>query len=331
MPVFDGIRTLARAPGILARMPKPIPVLLLAGWLMLPALAGAQAEIEPAPGYRLGQLATRIANGPAPLQVDLARIALTELSEVYTQEADRAQQDSRHRSAAKNLYGWVAGVRRLAQDYATLANSVTEDTPIQLSIGPDHNLHLFVAGQLVVISTPRMNEQTAFEQRIVAQFCQLNRCEGLVEEPARFVAAERSSPAARWEFGDRTGPSCKNGAGLAFQFANMINLADKRAACDSAMDELHRLAMAIARETASGIRVDWGAVAIYNRPEPDQQKVVLNGNGDVVQLSLPFLAEHTQLFNLVRPWLSANIQGEHYSLVVINAGWLLASPGHTLD
>jgi hypothetical protein len=306
-------------------------MLLLAGWLLSPVPGWTQATIEPASGYRLGQLAASLADAPAPLQADLARIALSELAAVYSDEADRAQQDTRHRTGDKKLYGWVAGVRRLAQEYTTLAESVSDDTPIRLAMGPDHSLHLQVGGQLVVISSPRMNEQTAFEQRIVSKFCQAHRCEGLVGEPANYAAAESASEHAQWEFSDHAGPSCRNGDGLVFQFASMTHLKQKRVACDTALAELYRLAVAIARESATGIRVDWGAVAIYNRPEPDQQKVVLNHHGDSLQLSLPFLSERPQLFNLVRPWLAANVRGVHYSLVIINAGGLLATPGHTLE
>jgi hypothetical protein len=295
--------------------------------LLVPAMAPTQAAAQP----RLNQLAARLAEGPASLQADLARIALSELAAVYADEAQRAQQDMRRHPDDHNLHGWAAGVQRLSNDYATLADTVSADTPIELGIGPDHSLNLIVAGRLAVISSPRMNEQAAFEQRIIGQFCTLNRCEDLLDDPVASEGVDSTSPPPQWNFSDQAGPVCTSDDGLEFQFRTLDNLDRKRAACASAVTELHRLSSAITRETATGIRVDWGTLAIYSRPDPDQQKVVLNSNGDSVQLSLPFLAAQQELFAMVRPWLAANVRDERYTLVVINAGRLLAPPGQALE
>lgn len=308
-------------------MSKHLRLLSFICCLLIPVMAPTLAAAQP----RLNQLAARLADGPAPLQADLARIALTELAAVYADEAQRAQRDMRRQPGDHNLHGWAAGVQRLSNDYSTLADTVSVDTPIELSIGPDHSLNLIVAGQLAVISSPRMNEQAAFEQRIIEQFCILNRCEDLLDDQVASVAVDSTSPPPQWNFSDKTGPVCTSGDGLEFQFRNLDNLERKRAACASAVAELHQLASAIAGETAAGVRVDWGTLAIYNRPDPDQQKVVLNTNGDSVQLSLPFLAAQQELFAMVRPWLAANVRDERYTLVVINAGRLLVLPGQTLE
>lgn len=286
---------------------------------------------QPAPVMRLNQLAIRLTDGPAPLQADLARIALAELAAVYADEAQRAQRDTRHQSGDHNLRGWAAAVQRLASDYATLAETVHPDTPIELSIGPDNSLNLVVAGQLVVVSSPRMNEQAAFEQRVIQQFCELNRCEGLLDTSAVDAPIDGEIAPAQWIFSDQTGPACSSEDGLEFQFNNLENLDRKRAACASVIAELHRLAAAIAREIASGVRVEWDALEIYNRPVQDQQKVMLNTSGASVQLSLPFLAARQALFSQLRPWLAANVRGERYNLVVINAGDRLAPPGQALE
>jgi hypothetical protein len=312
-------------------MPRPLPIIfLLASLLATPASAAPVRGLQPA--LRLTALATRLADGPPPLQADLARIALQTLSEVYAEEAQRAQQDLRNQRRDHDLPGWIAGVQRLAQEYAALAERITPDTPVRLSVGPDHSLHLVVDGQLVVVSSPRMNEQAAFEQDILRQFCTLNRCDDLVEAPVATAAPDTDTPLpVHWTFSDHAGPSCSSGDGLEFQFRNLRNLARKRTACASALVELHRLAAAIAHEISMGVHMDWEALAIYSRPEPDQQKVVLNHDGESLQLSLPFLSVHPELLPLVIPWLDASVRGQHYPLVLINAGDRLGTPGNSLD
>jgi hypothetical protein len=312
-------------------MSGPIPLIfLLACLLATPANAGPAVGLQPV--LRLNSLATRLADGPAPLQADLARIALSALSAVYAQEAQRARQDLRHRPRDHDLQGWIAGVQRLAQEYAALAERVTPDMPVELSVGPDRSLHLVVDGRLVVVSSPRMNEQVAFEQDIIRQFCALDRCDDLVQVPvAPDLPGADAAPPLQWTFSDHAGPSCSSGDGLEFQFRNLRNLTRKRTACASALTELHHLAAAIARQVAMGVHMDWEALAIYNRPEPDQQKVVLNHDGEAVQLSLPFLSAHPGLLRQVVPWLDASVRGQRFSLVLINAGDRLGMPGKSLD
>ena len=305
-------------------------ILLLTCLLATPAGAGPVMALQPA--LRLTTLATRLADGPAPLQADLARIALQALSDVYAQEAERARQDLRNQPRNHDLQGWIAGVQRLAQEYAALAEQITPDTPVELSVGPDHSLHMVVDGRLVVVSSPRMNEQRTFEQDIIRQFCTLNRCDDLVQMPeAAALPGAEANPAIQWTFSEHVGPSCSSGDGLVFQFRNLRNLARKRTACASALSELHRLAAAIGHEIAAGARMDWDALAIYDRPEPDRQKVVLNHDGESVQLSLPFLSTHPELLQQVVPWLDAKVRGRPFSLVLINAGERLGVHGDATD
>jgi len=304
--------------------------LLLCG--LPPCAALAQRATPATPMYRLGGLAANIADGPAPLRADLARVAIDELATAYADEAARARRDKRSRTHQADLRRWAAAVEALATDYAALAASILPDTPVEVSIGPEGSLYLIVAGRPVIASDPRMREQAAFEQRVIVRFCELNRCDDLLDEPvaAPAFAPDAGTDKVLWSFSQQAGPVCSSTDGLEFQFLNMDNLGSKREACARTTAELNALAAAIAREVAGGIRVDWNRLVIQHLPDGDEQ-VILNGDGDYLRLALPTLVARQNLFTLVLPWLAAKVNGQHYTLVVLNAGRLLAPAGQPLE
>lgn len=296
--------------------------------------AQAQSGYQPTQVYRLNGLAANLAGQAAPLRSDLARVTIEELAAAYSDEAQRARRDTRDRTQQGDLRRWAAAVETLARDYTSLAASILPDTPVELSIGPEGSLYLIVSGRPVIASSPRMREQTAFEQRVIVRFCELNRCEGLLDEPVAAAAAayapDISNAEVQWSFSQQAGPVCASGDGLEFQFLNMENLGPKRIACERAVAELNALAAAISREVASGIRMDWSRFVIQHLPDVDEQ-VMLNGTGDYLRLALPTLVARQELVHLVQPWLAAKTNGQHYTLVVLNAGRLLAPAGQPLE
>jgi len=306
-------------------------ILLFLYWLPL-CTAAAQDAVKPGAAYGLNRLATRIADEPAPLRSDLARIAITELAAVYADEAARARQDMRRRTQLRELSTWVAAVEALAVEYAALADSLTPGTPVQIIIGTGDNLHLIVDGRPVVVSNPRMREQAAFAQRIITHFCALNRCEGLLDDPEITAATPVVSGSAipQWQFSQDTGPVCSTADGLEFQFMNAENLRQKREVCTRIVAELDMLAAALTRDIADGKRVDWGKLAIH--PVPDgYEQVTLNSEGDYLRLPLPALVARAELFTLLRPWLAAKVKGTPYAFVVLHAERRLALPGQPLE
>jgi len=303
---------------------KRFHTLALAGWLAWSIATAATAGLEPA--FRLNQLALAIVDGPAPLRADLARIAIGELAAVYADEARRARHDP-HRSAnGKGQGRWAAAVQQLADDYAALARSITLVTPVTLDTGPDGSLYLVVDGRLVVAGSPRMNEQALFEQHVIAEFCTLNRCDGLVEVAGTPVPDASSARSTLWLFSDHAGPVCSNGDGLEFQFNSLAYMDQRRVACQQVVSELNLLAGAIVQRVAGGTRVDWNAMAIHGAPAGAEHALTLNPEGDSLRLPLPELAARPELFKRVLPWLAAKVQGQGYSLVVLDAGRLLDIP-----
>lgn len=296
--------------------------LLLCGLSLCAALTQAQ---DATPTWLLSQLSESIADGPATLRTDLARIALTEMAAEYANEAEQARYEMQRRGKKKSLGRWSGEVQKLADDYASLAESITLATPVALSTGPDGSLYLQVAGELVVVSIPRMNEQYAFEQRVVTRFCSLNRCEDLMDVPVRAATATR--PRARattlWSFSQDAGPTCSSPDKLVFMYRNTDDLGRKRETCTRVVAELNALASAIKTEIASGTRVNWQRLEIHTTADGDEQ-VILNGTGHYLMLPLPTLAARQELLTRVRPWLAAKVNGTPYTLVITHAEPLMA-------
>jgi hypothetical protein len=298
--------------------------LLFTGCLLLCTTLLQAQNTEQAPAYSLNQLAERVADEPAPLLSDLARIALTELAAVYADEAEQARYEMRHRTKKPASRRWSVAVQKLADDYAALAETVTLSTSIQVSTGPEGSLHLQLDGKLVVVSSPRMNEQSAFEQRVVERFCNLNRCADLLDAPVLPVPAKTKITRATtlWSFSQNAGPTCISRDGLEFMFKNSDNLVQKRDACARVVAELNILATALAREIATGTRIDWRQLAVHARVDGDEQ-VILNGTGHYLRLPLPTLAPKRELLKRVRPWLAAKTKETPVTFVILNAGPLL--------
>ena len=310
----------------------PLIGLLLSGLTQWTVAASLQEGLNAGMAYRLNDLAMAIADEHVVLRVDLARIALGELAAIYDEEAAQAYRDMRRQKNSSGLRRWAAAVKNLANDYASLAASVSLTTPVEISIGAENSLYLTIDGRLVAISSPRMNEQAEFESRVIEQFCALNRCEGLLAEAAVAMAVPRMrhGDQTRWSFSTGSGPVCETDHGLYFQFMNMENLGRKREACTRTVAELNTLAAALARKVDHGVRVDWDRIMIRSMPDGDEY-ISLNREGDYLRESLPALAQRRELFRVVRPWLAAQAKGLDHNLVVLHAGRLLGLPGYPLE
>ena len=287
-------------------------------------------------GTPLTRLAASLIDAPAPLRADLAQAALLELSAAYAREAQRARDDLRRRPGKSDLRRWAGAIDTLAAEYAALAATITPLTPVDVSIGPDQDLHLSVASKPVVVAGPRPREQRALERRILENYCMLNLCDpdtyaiapqndnvGMTISVAPASPQSGGNPVnTRWSFSP-IGPSCGTDDGLEFQFNNAESLRQKRALCSAIVTELQQLAMLISRQVLEGVVIDWNALRIEPIGNTSQQ-VNLNSQGNSIDLPLPYLVALPELFELARPWLAAKVRGETFHLVLINADRLMA-------
>jgi hypothetical protein len=302
---------------------------LLLCWLSPhPAMAyQAASEQPPVPTVsQLNRLAAALVDAPESMRADFAVAAISEMILDYNEEAVRARREARSQARDRDLGRWAVAVDAYAAELTAIVNNVTAGTPIRVSIGADNSISLDIDGSPVLVSSPRVREQSAFEERVLNRFCYQHPCEDLISE----YRAPQPEPATTdaetyWSFSQQAGPACSTGDGLEFQFQDMQNIGQKRKACAGIVKELHALAAALAWNIANGTRIDWNRLVIHAPPGEEEYQVELAAGGGTIHLPLPALAATPRLFELVRPWLAAKAGGQpDYRLVIINADDLMA-------
>jgi hypothetical protein len=284
-----------------------------------------ESPLAPA-ASQINRLAAALVDAPDSIRADFAVAAIAEMVVDYNEEADRARREARIHVRDRDLGRWAAAVDTYAAKLTAIANNVTPDTPVTVTIGAENSISLDIDGTPVLVSSPRVREQSAFEQRVLDRFCTLYPCENLIVEyrPAQ-TAVTTTDTETYWSFSQQAGPTCSTADGLEFQFQAMTNIGEKREACGRIVKELNALAAALAWNLSIGNRIDWNRLAIHALPGEEEHQVELTSGGSTIRLPLPALAETTRLFELVRPWLAAKVGGQPgYRLVIINADELMA-------
>jgi hypothetical protein len=293
-----------------------------------PAMARQPAPEKPlaaAPSH-INRLAATLVDSPEAMRADFAVAAIAEMVVDYNEEAARARREARGHAKDRDLGRWAVAVDAYAAELTAIANSVTPATPVRVTVGAGNSISLDIDGKPVLVSSPRVREQSAFEQRVLDRFCNLYPCDDLIAEyhPPQ-PAVTPTDTETYWSFSQQAGPACSTGDGLEFQFQDMTDIGRKREACGLIVKELNALAAALVWNLSNGNRIDWNRLAIHELPGEEEQQVELAGDGSSIRLSLPALAATTRLFELVRPWLAAKVGGQpSYRLVVINADSLMA-------
>jgi hypothetical protein len=276
----------------------------------------------------LQHIARVVEDSPLPMRRDFSWLAITEMANMYSEEAERARLESRHTKRARDAAKWAASVDNYAARMQAMADAITSETSIKIIIGTDKSINLYVAGEPVILTGAFSGRQDVYEQRLIEQFCVLYLCERLLARldlstsDKEVLVRKRSGSAAYWSFSQYAGPVCMTDDGLEFQFREMTGINRKRAACNQIVAELYALLEVLVRSHDRGVPVDWPAVQIHPIADSAGHQVVLNG-GEHIRLSLPALAASKDLFRLVRPWLAARAQGKDFHLVVLNAGSLM--------
>lgn len=278
------------------------------------------------PASQINRLATALADAPSELRADFAMAAITEMVAGYNEEALRARREARGRAGSRDLGRWSLAVDAYAAKLTMIADRVHADTPIGITIGADNIIILDIDGRPVLLSSPRVREQSAFEERVLERFCYQHPCEELIAgyQPPQVAEATRD-PEIVWTFSQQAGPTCSTSDGLEFQFRTMQDIGEKRAICANIVRELNLLATTLAWHIANGARIDWNRLVILGSPGEAEQQIELGTGGETLRLPLPSLIETPRLFELVRPWVAAKANGQpQYRLVVLNADELMA-------
>jgi hypothetical protein len=298
--------------------------LLLAVFAIGLPVAAAAAGVEPSLS-RFNRVALAISKEAQPLRADFALMSISEMTAAYNAEAARARQDARASRNPKELMRWAAAVDSYAAELAAVGERLTPESAVDVSIGHDSSVYLNIGGTPVVVGTPRAQEQSVFEQRIIERFCAAYRCDDFVADLEPVMAPERvSGQPPSWSFSQYSGPACSTADGLELQFRTMQDLGRKREICTRLVAELNQLSSAIGKHTGAGVRIDWNRLEIRGDPNAEAQQVILNGRGDMLQLAVPGLAAVPDFLRQSLPWVAARVKGESYRLVLLNADTLVA-------
>jgi hypothetical protein len=295
-------------------------LLAICGLSLLAAAAGVEPSLS-----RFNRIAVAISKEANPVRGDFALIAISEIAAAHTAEAERARQDARAGNRRQELMRWATAVDGYAAELVAVGETLTPETAVDISVGPDNGVYLIIAGRPVMVGTPRAREQTKFEQHIIERFCETYRCDDFVADfaPAAARTQVQGLPPS-WSFSQYSGPACSTADGLELQFQTMQDLGRKREICTQLVSELYQLGAAIETETGAGVSTDWNRLEIRGNQNAEQQLVVLNGNGDTLQLAVPGLTAVPDFLRRSLPWLAARVKGESYHLVLLNADTLVA-------
>lgn len=303
-------------------------IALLLALSTMPVLARELASGLPAKQPLLIQIAMVVKDSPLPMRRDFAWLAISEMAKMYGEEADRARDETRHTARARDAGQWASSVDNYAEKMQSRAASMTPASTVEVIIGSDRGINLYVDGEPVIVTGAFGGQQQAYEQRLIEQFCVLYLCERLLVDFDLSVAStsvitkKRTANVAYWSFSQYAGPVCMTDDGLEFQFRDASEIKQKRAACSQIVAELYDLVEALARKHSHGIMVDWSGLVIQPIAAGEGHQLMLNST-DNIYLPLPGLAASKDLFRLVRPWLAARAKGNDFHLVVINAGDLM--------
>ncbi len=321
-------------------------------WVVLSVLCvalGAPAHSrEEGPGAGMSRFERTVAylqDAPAAQQTDFAIVALAELVAVYMAEADLARASSAQPQGSPRaaLLGWSIAVDEYANRLLLVLDELEQGQPVTLRPGQPGPAVVTVAGHAVILGHPRADQQGAFEQRVLTDFCSRHDC---VTATAATATAATTTTAATtattatttqaepipvtivrvnplWTF-TASGPVCSID-GIEVAFNSSSNLASLRGICEQFVQELAALANELAGQRRHGVALEWDGFMLSATPGRPEHLVRLNGAGDSVLVTVPLLFGSPNLLADVKPWLAARVGGEAAPTVRLDAanyGWL---------
>ena len=299
----------------------------------IPLAYPVAAKSSTSAASRFSRTVLYLGKSAAEEQAAFAGAALSQLAEVYMAEADlaRAQAQRSHGTDRSKLHGWSVAVDGYANQLLLLLDDVDEGYPVELLQTREGAVTVRVAGRAVMLGHPRPDQQTAFEQRVLAGFCSRTDCSRMTASASEAVTQPVSLSGAainpNWSFSER-GSLCAHD-GIELYFDSAAKLATSRGLCEKLLSEAADLAAEISWQERHGVVVDWNALRITTTPRGPQHMIGLNGLGDSVLLSTPLLFSSPGLLKELKPWLRGQSSGSDGVTVQLNAAdysWQVNGP-----
>lgn len=241
---------------------------------------------------------------------DFAWIALDEMYTAYEHETIALDAGKGGLPMTHPEARWMIATRSYAERLRAIADTMSTETPIEIRVEDPGMLLVYVDGQVVEVSGPRIAEPNYMGQRIIERFCEIHPCDFLVTAPEPSEKTRFERVEAVWSFADGRGPVCVTNNGLEFRFADLRELARKRSACVQVAEQLRDLSLALREAADTGVAIDWSAVEIISTGAGRPEQVVLNRRGDYLLLSVPSLAISRTLQQISLSWVRARVRGE---------------------
>ena len=327
--IFSCLSPAARFGAGLVLLPvfTPIPRVFAALGALLFLLAQAPAVVAAAEASsRFQRTVNYLQAAPPDEQADFALSALGELAAVYMAEADlaRTQAAGKDSNGRGRLWSWSVAVDQYASQLILLMDDVEQGYPVVLRSAQHTDVTITVADRVVMLGHPRPDQQGAYEQRVLMDFCAVRDCERVTAaepnpDPVP-LSATRANPL--WTFTER-GPICSND-GLEVHFASAENLSILRGLCEQLIVETAALANELAWQTRHGVQIDWDGLVVSATPGRPEHLVRINAAGDTILLTMPLLDASANLLADIKPWLHARVTGEGTAPVRLAAadyGW----------
>ncbi len=285
--------------------------------------AQAASAVNAEPATRFQRTVQYLQEATPALRSDFAVTALSSMASAYEKEAQLAREQAR-RAGKPNLWAWSANVDRYAGQISLLLEDVELGLPVRLSLAGGASLAITVADRTLIVSHPRLNEQSAFEQGILQAFCTSNGCDQFsadsgANEPIP-VSAARIRP--NWTF-TAQGSLCAY-RGITVRFDNAQNMANSRLICEQLLQEIMALTEELAWQQRYSVTIEWEQFVVQPIPDSTEHSVQINTLGDTVLVTIPMLYRSADLLKQLLPWIRAQVNGQQDVSVELHAdqyGW----------
>lgn len=306
--------------------PAYLPWLFMAlALLTLPAISQPAEPVEPVGDQsRYYRTIQSLHDSSSELQADFAITALRELVTVYIAEADLARNEAEQEGGNPKLLGWSRAVDRYASQLLLVLEDIDLGFPARLSQSREGATGVTVGGRAVILNHPRADQQAAFEQGVLLEFCTRNNCQLLTARSSAPVPIPLSSSQVKpdWNFTEN-GLVCSH-AGIQLRFVARRNLPRSRSICVQVLQEAATLANEMAWQQRHGVTIDWSVLQIRATPGRPEHLVQLNGAGDSILATLPLLYGSPGLLRDIEPWIQNRYSGKSPLTLQLQAaryGW----------
>ncbi len=264
-----------------------------------------------------------LADAAPELRSDFAATALSSLASAYVAEARLAREDARRAGRGSHLWAWSARVDHYASQMPLLLDDIALGFPVRLTLEGEKSLAIMVGDRTVILSHPRLYEQGAFEQAILAAFCARHSCKQFSPQSAAVpipVSTVQIRP--NWTFTAQKWFCTYRG--ITVRFNSEQNMANSRLICEQLMQEVMTLTDELAWQQRQAVVIEWDQLALQATPHRPEHMLQLNAGGDTVLVTVPMLYRSAALFGQVLPWIRERASGQEGVSVDLDAdhyGW----------